>query len=453
MPRRPTPDGGDVSSLRSTGRSRLAAVDRAAATRRLANGMRAVHLDAPESPRFAIGMTVRAGARVEPDATAGVAHFLEHVLFRGSARYPEARALAEAFESLGGDWNAATSYESTEFWHAGLVETAPLAIERFAEFLENPRLVDVDVERAVIRRELDGELNEHGHSTDPSLHVARLMWPGCPLARPILGTAETLGAIDRDALAAFRDRHYVPENLVVWTVGGAAEDVSRAVDAAFATHRTGAAGARVPHATPSPFRGPRVVGIPDSDNEYAVEVAFPCGGEWHEDVPALEVLVRVLADGFATRLVGNLRERLGLVYDVDAHTRTFTDVGVLAVTASVREEHLERFFAELYRTLADLRDAGPSVEELVRAVTRANVDALRALDDREELVDDVAWHALHDRTLSLAEEHDRLNAVTRAGVRDLAARTFTAERVAVAMLGPDAPELEDTALAGIEAGL
>ena len=156
-------------------------------TRTLANGMLAIHVPDPRSDAFSVGLVARCGSRREPARLAGISHFLEHVLFRGSERFPGYTRLASEFEWLGGDWNAATGHEQTEYAYAGIGPTSSEAIELFAEFLERPRLADVDVERAIILRELEGETNEFGHNTDLDLHATRMLWPGTALARPILG--------------------------------------------------------------------------------------------------------------------------------------------------------------------------------------------------------------------------------------------------------------------------
>lgn len=117
---------------------------------------------------------IRTGARLEKSSELGISHFLEHMMFRGSERYPKFTDLAEAFEWLGGEWNAATGHEHTEYWYSGIHHTAPEIIELFADFLEHPKLTDIDIERNIIARELDGETNDHGHSTDLDYHIACL---------------------------------------------------------------------------------------------------------------------------------------------------------------------------------------------------------------------------------------------------------------------------------------
>jgi predicted Zn-dependent peptidase len=424
-------------------------------TRTLANGMLAVHVPDPHSDAFSVGMVVRCGSRREPARIAGVSHFLEHVLFRGSERFPGYTRLASEFEWLGGDWNAATGHEQTEYAYAGIERTSTEAIELFAEFLERPRLADVDVERAIILRELEGETNEFGHNTDLDLHAARMLWPGTALARPILGTPETLARIDRDALRAWRDRHYVPRNLAVYAAGGEdGDDTLDRLARAFEGHRAGFARRRprAPAALPEP-RGGRVRWVEHSDNEYDVRLTFPCSGETSPDAAVHEVLVRILSDGFCARLPRRLREELGLVYDVGAHIAHLTDVGMLDVHATVRLDQFETFFRELYRELHALATDGPGREETARSVLRAVVDLELAPDDPERAAARVAWDGLHGRPTSFAVDRARLEAVTVEDVRRVAGALFRTDRAALAVLGPADPGLEDRLRAELARGL
>ena len=183
--------------------SRLKRFDSCWTGRSLANGMTAVHVPAPDRESFYLELMIRAGSRLERPETAGAAHFLEHMMFRGSKRFPEFTALARAFESLGGEWNAATGHEHTEYSYHGIKHNRVEAMELFHEFLQNPRLVDLAVERKVILREMEGDLNEHGHSLDTGQHIAGLVWPGSSLEQPILGTRESLLAMDRETPGPF----------------------------------------------------------------------------------------------------------------------------------------------------------------------------------------------------------------------------------------------------------
>ena len=363
---------GDFSS------PRLAAFDAAWQTRALPSGLTLLHAPLPHDDRFFLGVTVKAGSRLESGThLSGVSHFLEHMMFRGSSAYPEFARLAEAFEWLGGEWNAATGHEHTEYWYSGIRHTAPEIIEMFADFLETPQLTDIEVERNIILRELDGETNDHGHSTDLDHHVASLIWPGTTIAQPILGTRESLAKIDVESLRRYRDAFYVPQNMVVAAVGGDGS-VLPILEKHFASHRRALAPkAKVEYPSLPAFKGPAVKWIEHSDNEYDVKLSFLCGGGWSPDAHAYELITRILADGFCSRLARRLREELGLVYDISSGTSLGLDAGTLDVTAlCAAGTGLDEFLKELFLLLkSSSRRRVPTADELDRAIVRSVVDA------------------------------------------------------------------------------
>lgn len=434
---------------------RLESFDASRVERSLEGGLRAIHVPDPAADDFVIGMLIRAGTRHESPESAGTSHFLEHLMFRGSRRFPDFVALAEAFERLGGDWNAATGHESTEYWYAGIRHNASHVTDLFAEFLEYPRLRGLDLERAIILRELEGETNEFGHSTDLDLHISRLVWPGSTLAMPILGSPESLDRIRREDLAALRDRLYVPRNMVVWSVGGSpGEDIGDLVARRFSGLRAEQAAIEPPATPPAErFRGPAVRWIENSDNEYEIQLSFVCDGEWSDDAPAYDVLTRVLADGFCSRLPSRLREELGLVYDVDASFSAHSDTGTLDVTASIRGDQFQRFFGELSGILGSLAADGPTPEESERSVMRALVDVELRPSDPARFASRLAWGALCGRRVSLVAERDALRAVTPDRVREVARALFRRSGAALAVLGPASPGLESRLSAWMESGL
>jgi len=149
------------------------------------NGLKVIHVPTPNDDSFVLGMIVRAGSRFESEASCGISHFLEHMMFRGSKQYPTFTQLAAAFEWLGGEWNAETGHEYTQYWYSGIRHTCEEVMRLFAEFFAYPTLSDIDIERKIIQREIQGELNEFGHSMDTDYHIATLIWPDTSMARPM----------------------------------------------------------------------------------------------------------------------------------------------------------------------------------------------------------------------------------------------------------------------------
>ncbi|MBD3867208.1 MAG: insulinase family protein [Acidobacteria bacterium] len=424
--------------------SRLKRFDSCWTGRSLANGMTAVHVPAPDRESFYLELMIRAGSRLERPETAGAAHFLEHMMFRGSKRFPEFTALARAFESLGGEWNAATGHEHTEYSYHGIKHNRVEAMELFHEFLQNPRLVDLAVERKVILREMEGDLNEHGHSLDTGQHIAGLVWPGSSLEQPILGTRESLLAMDRETLVRFRDRHYIPANMAICAVGGEPGDETLdRLEALFGNHRK-----RFVDVAPEPFppfrtgRGPAVKWVENSDNEYGVQISFPTEGEWSDKAAAYEIIGRILADGFCSRLCSRLRETLGLVYDIEADPTLLLSTGTLDISATIHPDHVDRFFPELFTILADLAVNGPTDEEMERVLFRTLVDIDLAPGAPGQFGSDLAWGSLCGQKVSLLKDRADVQALTPRRIRTICRELFHPRNAAMVILGPAEEGLE-----------
>ncbi len=422
--------------------NRLEAFDASWVERVLPSGLTVLHVPLPHDDHFFLGVMIRAGSRMEKDHLQGVSHFLEHMMFRGSDRYPEFSRLAEAFEWLGGDWNAARGQEHTEYWYSGIRHTAEDVIDLFAEFLERPRLTDIEVERAIILRELDGETNDHGHSTDMDHHVATMMWPKSTMSQPILGTRDTLAKIQVDDLVRYRDVFYTPQNMAVCAVGGD-DSVLDLLSTHFAPLRSQFAHVpRVTYPEFPDFKGPKVKWIEHSDNEYELKLSFLCKGEWSEDSGVYEIITRILSDGFCSRLARRLREQLGLVYDVSAGTALGLHSGTLDISASCSVEQLDQFLTELFQLLRRFAIEGPTEDELQRSIVRAIVDIELSPGVPEAVGAKLAWSKLAGRKLSLVEERERLKQVTVDRVTSVCREIMTPKRTALAAMGPAGKDLE-----------
>lgn len=421
---------------------RLSLFDQGWQRRTLPSGLTIMHAPLEGNDSFYIGATIRTGTRLEQSHETGVSHFLEHMMFRGSRRYPEFTALAEAFEWLGGEWNAATGHEHTEYWYAGIRHVAREVIDLFAEFLSYPMLKDIEVERQVILRELDGETNDLGHSTDLDFHIANLLWPHTTLAQPILGTRESLARMDVAMLNSYRTRHYTPQNTVICVVGGE-KDLLDEVTGKFASFAMDQA--TTPKTTfpklPA-FQGPAVKWIEHNDNEYEIKVASLACGEWDKDAPMIALIARILSDGFSSRLARRLREELGLVYDIHAAANLGIDAGTLDIHGSCAADQLDDYLRELFLLLRELRDQGPTQDELERAKVRAIVDLELSLSHPEALGSRAAWGALCDETFSLVKERQRILDISMDKVREKLHDLFQPKAMAVAALGPKDKDIE-----------
>lgn len=332
---------------------------------RLPSGLRVVTETLPDLRSVSLGFWVGAGARDESPSVAGVSHFLEHVLFKGT---PEKRALeiAEAVESVGGEMNAFTAHEYTVFYVRVPDQNLDLAVDILCDVVWRPalRADELESERRVI---LD-EMRMREDAPDDLVHdvFVSMLFPDHPLGREVIGGAETVGAITRDEVAAFHEEHYQPDNIVVAAAGRLDHDVLTALIEA-----------RLPEAATRrrsvrPIREP---GVPEALRvvERATDMAHVVLGlralAWDDpDRYALALLNEALGGGVSSRLFQQVREERGLAYSVYSYRTAFSETGLFGIYAGTTPANL----AETLDVLRDELDrliceGGLTVAELIRA--------------------------------------------------------------------------------------
>lgn len=410
----------------------------------LPNGMLAVHIPRLNDDQFYLETMVKSGARNETAATAGLGHFLEHMMFRGTERLPHFTDLASEFEWLGGEWNAATGYEHTEYSYDGIKFSAPETIKLFSEFIETPMLNNVEMEREVILREIEGDLNEFDHSTDMDFHLSSLIWPDSTLAFPILGTEDTVAKITLEQLKQQRLNHYTPPNMTVMAVGGDTDIIMPLLEKNFGQYRLDAKDSPVAtYEAPKDYTGPLFKWIEDSNNEFQIIFSFGIEGEWSKWNCHYEILVRILSDGFCSRLSSRIREELGLVYDVDASATKITESGTFEISADIHTSKLEQYSREMLKILESLKRDGPTEEELQRSILRSLVDLELSPSDPEGVGSRVCWAHLSDQEFSLVSFREKFRSITTEQITTLCRQIFTKENLAIVVMGPKKSGLRD----------
>jgi predicted Zn-dependent peptidase len=327
--------------------------------------LRVVTEHLPGLRSVAVGFWVGTGSRDEPDSIAGASHFLEHLLFKGTASR-RAGEIAEAVESVGGDMNAFTGQEVTAFYVRVPDRHLPLALDILSEIVWSPALRhdEVESERQVILE----EIRMREDTPDDVVHdlFAEALFPDHPLGREVAGTSETIAAMSREQIADYHAAHYLPSNVVVAVAGNLAHDaVVKTVDAA----QPSSDNDRPVRLDGADAGAPRAVAVLERPLEQAHMVIGTRALRRNDpDRYALAVLDQVLGGGMSSRLFQEVRERRGLAYSVFSYRSAFQETGSLAVycgTAPERvEEVLDVVAAELDRLVAD---GGIADRELVSA--------------------------------------------------------------------------------------
>jgi predicted Zn-dependent peptidase len=393
-----------------------------------------------------VGVWAQVGARDEPEALAGVSHFLEHLLFKGTEDRT-ALEIAEAVDRVGGDMNAFTGREATAFYARVPAGERAMAVDLLADVVTVPAFLpeDVEVERDVILDELAASLD----TPDDRIHVllAESVFPGHPLGREVIGSAETVRALDRDAIADFHARNYRAEDLVVAATGAIEHDEVLAwmTDRFSAGRSDGLVPRTPPETDPVPVA---TVDRPGEQTHVALGWRSLVTGD--PDRHALAVANQVLGGGLSSRLFQEIRENRGLAYSVWSAPSPASDAGLFTAYAGTAPEHaatvLELLDGEVARFVAD----GPTDEEVAIAIGYLSGSLVLGLEDTGSRLGRLGglMSAL-GRVVSVEEDLELLAGVTVDDVRRAADRVLAGPR-SVAVVGPlDAPL--ERALSGLAA--
>ena len=388
----------------------------------------------PHLRSVSIGFWVRRGSCAEAPSEEGLAHFLEHTVFKGTESYPTPDAVAEATERLGGHVDAFTGKEVACFYGRVLSEQLPEMVHLLGELVTRPLF-----DREELSRERGVILEEIAQSEDtPDDWVSELFygrfWEGGPLAHPILGRPDQVsGYGSEEALTFFRDT-YRADQLVISAAGQVSPDtllpLLEPVLARLAPPK--AAPIPAPNRT-SPF----LLNVPRKDlQQVNLVLGFPAPAHRHRDRAAVGLLSHVLGGGMASRLFMELRERRGLCYQVGSYHTPYADSGSLQVSASctpkAARELVSRSVAECLR----LREHGVTADELARAKVQARTQLVFGQESASSRQFSLAHQAIHWGELkSLDDQVAEIDAVTSEDLLRLAAEVLDPTRLGVAALG------------------
>jgi predicted Zn-dependent peptidase len=398
-------------------------------------GPRVISARLPAARSVSVAAYVLAGSRLEVPGQIGVAHFMEHLTFKGTAAFPSTRSISEAVEGVGGSFNAATDRESTVYWVRVPLREAARAMEVVGELIVRPRLTDRDIEseRTVIVEEIRSYLDDPSEYCQILFQTA--MFGYGPLGREICGEEADVRALADSAIREFWASTYRPANTVVAIVGDLAHaEATELTAAAF-----GQGNGHVPGFAPSPAlpAGPRVMVGKRATSQAQLCIGVPALHRDHPESWTLAVLNAVLGDGMSSRLFLSVREELGLAYDVSSGIVDYADAGALEVSAGVDPAGIPAAIAAIMRELARLRDELVPDEELDKAKRYLSGGLELRMDDTRHVASWIGGQeALHDRVLTLDEALAAIDRVDSASIQRLAARLFRDDALRLAAVAP-----------------
>ncbi len=397
----------------------------------LANGFRVVTEHMPGLESASVGIWVNAGGRHERIQQNGIAHFLEHMAFKGTKRR-NALQIAEAIEDVGGYINAYTSREVTAYYARVLKEDVALGLDVIADILRNPIFDphEIETERGVILQEIGQSLDTPDDVVFDWLQEAA--YPNQPIGRTILGPSERVSSFTRDDLAGFVTEHYGPGQLILSAAGAVDHDqIVKMAEDLFGDMP--ARPALV--ADPAKFTSGERREIKDLEQAHFT-LAFEAPGYRDDAFYTAQVFSSVFGGGMSSRLFQEAREKRGLCYSIFAQIGSYSDTGTMTVYAGTSGDDIaglaDLAIDELKRAAGDLTSA-----EVDRARAQMKAGLLMGLESPSSRAERLArLVGIWGRVPPLSETIEKIDAVDMAQVRDFAAEMAGSGQAAMALYGP-----------------
>jgi len=396
----------------------------------LPNGARLLTEEVPGARSAALGFFVGVGSRHEKPDENGAAHFIEHMLFKGTHRRTAAQ-LARDMDAIGGQVNAYTTKEHTCFYARSLDSHLDRSLDILSDILFHSRFneADTELERGVILEEIG--MYEDTPEDLVAERLSAAVYKGTPLARPILGTQATLSKIDGAFLSRWQKQHYHAGTMVAALAGSFTAAQVDALTACLSALEPGEAPAQQPAA----YR-PAVTAKRKAMEQNHLILAFPAISYLDERRPQILLLNSLLGGGCSSRLFQEVREKRGLCYTVYSYVSDHEDTGLLGIYAAVGKEQEGQGLDTLRAVVSDLAEHGPSQEELDRVREQTKANLLMGNESIQARMSHLGSSALlFGRVREVDELVERYDAVTREQLRDLAGELFQMEQASLSAVG------------------
>ncbi|MFC1912260.1 M16 family metallopeptidase [Chloroflexota bacterium] len=401
----------------------------------LDNGLRLITAPMPHTHSVSIGLFIGAGSRHESESQAGISHFIEHICFKGTQKRPTAMKVSAAIEGVGGIINGGTDKELTVYWCKIAKPHFHLALDVLTDMILTSRFdpADIEKERQVIIEEISTSNDMPAQRV--VMLIDELLWPEHPLGRDIAGSKESVSAIDRDMLLDYLANKYQPRNTVLAIAG----DIQHRETVSAAKNTLGNWNNRLPDFEYPAYQEclARRLKIETRDTEQVqLCLALPGLPFLHPRRFALDLLNVVLGEGMSSRLFAEIRDKLGLAYNISSYVDHFLDTGSLIIGAGVEIKNLRLALEAILEQLSRLKEAIPG-SELTKAREFAKGRLLLRMEDSRSVV---GWmggqEILTNQILSVDEVVSVIDAVTVGELQQLAREILVGDKLRLAVVGP-----------------
>jgi predicted Zn-dependent peptidase len=401
----------------------------------LENGLRVVTSTMPHTQSASFCLFIGVGSRYEDDSVAGVSHFIEHLLFKGTKKRPSSGDICSAIEGVGGILNAGTNKELTIYWTKTAKTQFPLSIDVITDILLHSKFdpAEIERERQVIIEEIN--MSEDSPASKVNEIIDELLWPGHPLGRDTAGSKESMAGISRKAIIDYLHAHYLPRNAVVSVAGNIkhqeAVDMVGAATAKWKNNKNNQA--YLPY---KPQPNPRLR-IENKDIEQAhICLGLPGLSLTDPRRFTLDLLNVILGEGMSSRLFLEIRDKMGLAYNIYSSSDHFLDSGCMTVYAGVDPKNIAATLKAVMEQLALMKEPVQE-EELARAKEMAKGRMMLRMEDTRDVA---GWtggqEILSGRALRIEQVTKLIDEVTAEDMQKIAEELLVSEQLRLAVVGP-----------------
>lgn len=401
-------------------------------------GIKLIYRKIPEFSSVAVGVFVKAGSRAENNKIAGISHFIEHILFKGTKKRT-GNQIKEEIEGVGGILNGFTSEEATCYWIKILNEYIERTFDVLSDMIKNPSLKDEDIEkeRSVILEEINM------YKDIPAKYVYEIfdsiLFYKHHLGRPIAGTVETVKKITKEDMKKYLKKFYNSSNIVISIAGNFSEKKVKKLLYNFFDVRKG---------KKSNFdkwegngKGPKVKILKKgTEQTHIVLGGIAFSREDRRKYP-LSVLNTILGGNMSSRLFNRIREEMGLAYDIRSFTRSYVDTGAFIISAGVNPSNSLKTAEAVIEELIKIRNEGVKKEEIERAKKYIISHTLMELEGNLEYMMFLGeQRLLRKRITPVKEIIENIKSVSEKDIKEIAEKLFTQNNFYLAMIGPEGDE-------------
>lgn len=402
----------------------------------LKNGLTILEVPSHDAESVVVDFFVKTGSRSESPAENGISHFLEHFLFKGTKKYPTALAISSIVDAIGGEMNANTGKEHTQFYIKAAHRHLELIFEVLTDMIQNPLLdpVELEKEKGVIVEEINMYKDTPMYNIENILEQE--MWPGDSLGRDIAGTKETVTKFTSKMFKDYINRHYQAPNMVLGVSGKYdKKKLSELINKYWKKYPRKKFHNWMP--AKDKQSSPRLK-LEYKETEQA-HLAFGFKGLSYKDKRkyAQSVLSAVLSGGMSSRLFMEVREKRGLAYYVSASGSSYHDTGNFTVRAGVQVEKIDEAIKVILGELKKISETEVGKEELTKVKEYLKGRTTLALEDNQSKL---AWYledvAFYPEIVSPNEAYRKIDAVTPSEIKALAKDLFNQKQMSLAIIGP-----------------